>query len=348
MRVRIQLEALEEESLFPIFDIVLRFIEGGRHLFDIDGIDEVASSAWAHHAGRAAVELIKHSALSASYISTELNPLILIDENAPLGGAVDFDRRLTRVQPLDAIYFLTLPFAVIVENEIFDGSFLLWMAKALNNQSFISSYRKNCFQFRHAGGKGGLSGSSKVFSDGVWPRSDGAYSRALRLWNGVMLDSDAEFPGHQPNDGIVNACRETAAWVHQLQARSIENYIPKEALLKFLRSNDDVNRVYKYFDLSEQQRIHYNIKRGFKKKNDAPLSKASFLTDSETRAEVRQLYADVPEGSWDLLAPGFGSGLSQIFVDQQHRPNTGASVEFPAPSTREEVEEILTKVLRSI
>ncbi|UWQ35781.1 hypothetical protein K3552_09495 [Leisingera aquaemixtae] len=347
MRIKIEQQALNKESLFPVFDVVLRFIESGRHSFDVDSISDIEGSGWGDYVGDATIDLIKRSSLSTSYVSTEQNPLVVIDEAAPSGGVVDFDRRLTRVEPLDAIHFLTLPFAVIVENEIYDGSFLLWMAKAINNQSFVSAYRKQRFQFRHAGGKGGLSGSSKVFSDGVWPRSDGAYSRALRLWNGVMLDSDAAFPGHNPNDGIVNACQETAAWVHELQARSIENYLPKEALLNFLPKGDDRTRVYKYFELSEQQRRHYDLKRGFKKRNKTDIPKATFQADGETPAEVRELYRDVQEEAWGFLVSGFGSSLSQIFVDEQHRPNTGA-VELPTTSAREEVEEILKKVLRSV
>ncbi len=145
--------------------------------------------------------------------------------------------------------------------------------ESINNQSFITAYRKQQFQFRHAGGKTGLSASSQVLLDGVWPRSDGAYSRALRLWNGVMLDSDAEFPGHNPNHGIVTACDETTAWVHELQARSIENYIPKDALLKLLPNGTDRTRVYKYFDLSETQRKHYNLKRDSKLTPQRPPSK---------------------------------------------------------------------------
>lgn len=251
MRIKITHETLNNESLFPVFDIILRFIEIGRHSFDVGSIDDIEESGWGRHLGKAEVELIKRGALSTSYTVTEKNPLVVVDEAAPWGGVTDFDNRLTQVAPLEAIYFLTLPFSVIVENEVYDGGFLLWMAKAVNNQSFITAYRKQQFQFRHAGGKTGLIASSQVLLDGVWPRPDGRYSRALRLWNGVMLDSDAEFPGHNPNDGIVTACYKTTAWVHELQARSIENYIPKDALLKLLPNGTDRTRVYKYFELSQ-------------------------------------------------------------------------------------------------
>ena len=347
MRIKFERQTLDKENLYPVFDIVLRFVESGRHSFDIDAINDIEESSWGKRAGDTAIDLIKQSALMTSHYSSDQNPLVVIDDTAPSGGVVDLERRLTRVEPLDAIYFLTLPFAVIVENEIFDGSFLLWMAKSTNNQSFISAYRRNLFQFRHAGGKGGLSNSSKVFSDGVWPRSDGAYSRALQLWNGVMLDSDAEFPQHRPNDGIVKACQETAAWVHELQARSIENYLPKEALLKFLQNPADRARVYKYFELSDEQRNHYNLKKGFKKKQDSEPSKSDFQADLNTPAEVRTLYRNVPDEAWSFLVTGFGAGLSQIFVDEQHRPNTGV-IEFPTAAAREEVDAILKKVLRSV
>lgn len=319
MRIKINQETLKNQALFPIFDIILRFVEIGRHSFEVDSIDDIAASDWGHHLGKTAVELIKHGALSTSYTITDKNPLVVVDEAAPAAGETDFENRLTRVAPLEAIYLLTLPFSVIVENEVYDGGFLLWMAKAVNNQSFLSAYRNQRFQFRHAGGKTGLSVSSQVFSDGVWPRSDGAYSRALRLWNGVMLDSDAEFPGHTPNDGIVTACAETTAWVHELQARSTENYIPKEAMLKFVPNGADKTRVHNYFDLSEMQRKHYNLKKGFK--TDA--SKADFQADDGIPAALRALYDDVPEVSWDCLSSGFGSGLSRIFVEEQFRPNTG-------------------------
>ncbi|MFD1883639.1 hypothetical protein [Paracoccus pacificus] len=343
MRIKINRKTLSNQALFPIFDVIFRFIEIGRHSFDVGSIEEIATSDWGHHLGKTAVELIKRGALSTSYTVTDQNPLVVVDEAAPAGGETDFESRVTRVAPLEAIYFLTLPFSLIVENEVYDGGFLLWMAKAVNNQSFLSAYRNQRFQFRHAGGKTGLSVSSQVFSDGVWPRSDGAYSRALRLWNGVMLDSDAEFPGHTPNDGIVTACGKTTAWVHELQARSIENYIPKETMLNFLTDGADKTRVHNYFDLSEVQRRHYNLKKGFK----TEASKADFQADVGIPATLRALYEDVPEISWSCLSSGFGSGLSRIFVEEQFRPNTGL-VAFPSTSAKEEVEEILKKVLRSV
>ncbi len=83
MRIKINQETLNNEYLFPAFDIILRFVEIGRHSFDVDSIDEIEESGWGHHLGQAEVDLIKRGALSTSYTITDQNPLVVVDEAAP-------------------------------------------------------------------------------------------------------------------------------------------------------------------------------------------------------------------------------------------------------------------------
>lgn len=321
-------------------------VEAGRHVFDMDELDIILSSQWIATLDKNAPEILRKSSQYSSFTYAPINPVVLIDRETREGGEVDFQARLTRAHPLDALRFLTSPFLVIVENEWYDGGFLLWMAKALNFQQFISAYRNRLFQFRHAGGKGELSRSSEVMSNGVWPRSDGAYSQALRLWNGVMLDNDSEYPGHDPNGIIRDSCSPHSAWVRQLSCRSIENFIPKSSMLKFLPAGEEQTRVHAYFRMTEKQRQHYNMKRGFRFPGNTVPTKTEYMASMSVNPAAKQLYQSVPNEDWRLLSPGFGGSLSKIYVNQDERPNPG-QVQLATHSLATEVREILEQILRS-
>jgi hypothetical protein len=194
MRIAIVANTLAVERWFPIFDLLLLHLEDRRHAFAADDIDQLLGSAWLQRKGRQDRELITHVATARSHDRLADKNVVRIDASAPAGGRVD-DDFTTTLHPQDCLTFLAQPFSVIVENEWFDGAFILWMARALKRDNLINAYRANRFVFRHAGGKGSLERSASVLSRGVWPAPNGRHSRAMRLWACAVLDNDASTLG---------------------------------------------------------------------------------------------------------------------------------------------------------
>lgn len=204
MKIAIGSATMADARYFPILDVLLVLVEARKHGISVDNLTEVFASPWFANKPKSDRELLQRSALVRSHDALLDKSMVFIDARVGSGGAVHFDRNETHLHPLDAISFLAIPFAVIVENEDYDGSFLFWMARAIEFDKFVEAYREGRFNFRHAGGKSGLVRSAKILSRGVWPRQDDRYSRAMRLWCCAVLDNDARFPGEEPNKDIVD------------------------------------------------------------------------------------------------------------------------------------------------
>lgn len=347
MRLRIEIGTAQNPQFFSVFNVILMLVETGRHTFDVERLRELCGSAWYKSLGFSDQELIRRSASAGSYREFVQSPTVIIDESMPTGGEVDFENRITKFPPLEALEHLMQPFSVILENEWFDGGFLLWMAKALNIQSFSAAYRRNRFQFRNAGGKDSLSRSAQVISNGVWPRPDGSSYRALRLWNGILLDRDAENPDHDPNKAIRDACEPHAAWVVELSHRSIENYLPHETLLYFLPPGSERARVHSFANLSEEQRKYYHMKKGFSFPKSPRPTKQEYMLSPAIPPASKDFFRSIDERDWANLAPGFGGGLSRIYVDEGQRPSPGRT-QLRSQSIEEEMKRTIEKILRSI
>jgi hypothetical protein len=138
------------------------------------------------------------------------------------------------------------------------------------------------------------------------------------MWLGAYLDNDAKHGGDQPNAEIVRQALSHGLFAHQLAKRSIESYLPRAALLEFDKSAQFSRKVDAMFRLTKEQLRHYHMKRGFRVEKKV-MTKGEFLASSLVSAEEKALYTSVPDADWSLLAEGFGSGLSSIFVDEAHR-----------------------------
>jgi len=321
VRIRFTSSVLSSEEFFPILDVLALLVEAGRHSFDPANIPDILSSEWIKNRSVDLKELIKLSALKRSHDNLVDQSVVTVDDSCRKGGIVDFPNSDTRLAPLDAIQFLTTPFHVIVENEWFDGAFLLWMAKAIDFNRLISAYREGRFVFRHAGGKDAIPRCAAVLSNGVWPRGDAAYSRAMRLWACVFLDSDAKHPADNPNAQIVAEALPNVIFVHQLKKRSIESYIPSHFLSKYDQSAGFRRRVSALGRLTRQQQLYFHMKVGFKHDEPNSPAKASYLASAKVLPQEKALFGGIIDNDWLELMSGFGKKLSEIYVDQRYRPN---------------------------
>jgi len=325
MRIAIADNVSRNPKYFPILDVILMYIDSDRHGFDAENILELLESDWISARPSDVADLVKFTALTRSNDNLADASLVVIDETCPIGGVVDFEYSKTTLHPLDAIQFLSTPFQVILENEFFDGAFLLWSARATGLSKFIDAYRAGKVAFRHAGGKDSLERSARTFSRGVWSRRDGSYSRALRLWVAVVLDNDAKYSNHYPNKQIVDATRPHVTFVHQLSKRSIESYIPISFIEKILKPK----QVYALKRLTLEQRRYFHMKKGFKfEKNDSP-SLAEYKRSPKVSEAEKKLFGTILQPDWQELRSGFGGGLSAIYVEERHRPDQRSGQIFP-------------------
>ncbi|ANH03174.1 hypothetical protein [Shinella sp. HZN7] len=198
MKISIAPNVLENPRWFPILDVVLLIVEDERHSLATEEVPDILASQWLKERSFDTRDFVRLAATSRSVDGLADRRTITIDSNARRGGCVGANRA-TMVHPLDAILFLSTPFQVIVENEWFDGGFMLWMAKGLGFTQLLHAYHKHRFIFRHAGGKDSISRSAKAFSESVWPRPDRSTDRAFREWMCVVLDNDARDPDDDPN-----------------------------------------------------------------------------------------------------------------------------------------------------
>jgi len=346
VRVVVSPKVSSTAKWFPILDALLLIIGAQRHSFGVPEVSTLLQSDWCNTRGRDVREIIERSCVVASKDPYRDATSVLIDSEVRRGGESDLASKLTRVHPADAIFLLSQPFSLIVENEEYDGAFLFWMAKALGFDRLIKAYREGFFVFRHAGGKDSIPRSARVYCRGVWARDDGSHWRDLKLWLAAMLDNDARFPGDSPNAEIVSETQKHVGFVHLLRRRSIESYLPAAKLRKLDQAPDFLAKVDALESLTEDQRTHYHMKRGFRGEKGVILSFAEFLGSPLVPAEVKALYSSIQANSWGPLSDGFGKRLSDIFIDPDSRPNPSDALR--SPKDREELLLLIREVYSRI
>lgn len=350
MIIRIAPKVLADRHWHPLLDVIVDILEQphSRHSFDVSQYGEILASTWLANAKGArgsTPALIKGNAKAASRDGASDGVTLLIDDRASPSGETASEDKI-RVHPLGALTILCQPLYLIVEDESSDGAFVLWMARLLGRDAIRNSYSAGRLHFRHAGGKGQLVKSAKALTFGVWPR-DQKPILSLKLRAVAMFDSDACFPGHRPNQSIVDAISNHVAFVHMLERRSIENYLPEKYFRLGLANHPQRRSADAYFRMSEMQQVYFPIKRGFLDNSNPPqpLSHAVFQATTARQQEERDLYGTANPADWQLLAPGFGDGLAHVYQCAKYRcePNEKAQM---SGSSQMEMNKFLTKVIR--
>lgn len=215
-------------------------------------------------------------------------------------------QRPTPEVPLRAAVDLLLqPYRVVLENNVNDRAFLVALAERRQAQVLRAAEERAWLVFEMGGG------SAVVPRIAALRRSE----EARRLAS-VLLDSDALRPAAvgQPRSQVeglqARRAREVAGdaelgvHLHVLWRRSIENYLPQEALVRWARGNPGRRtRVEAFKRLTDAQRHHFNMKEGF-------------AGDEPQRARVGDLFDEVlrrrPRLREDLRG-GFGRDIADLF-----------------------------------
>jgi hypothetical protein len=238
------------------------------------------------------------------------------------------------------------PLHLIVEDESSDGAFVLWMARLLGRDTIRRAYRAGRILFRHAGGKGQLAKSARALTFGVWPR-DNQPILSLQLRAVALLDSDARFPGDQPNSQFVLELDPLVAFAHVLMGRYIESYVPRVYAMRRLESDGRGGSVEAYFRMTEIQRCHFPIRRGFTDGAVPPLPQdhAAFLADARRDQAERDHFRSVDPADWVQFAGGFGGRLAAVFQERAYRCNLNEPGHLTL-SQRAELNDFFTKVIK--
>lgn len=316
MNVMIDADVVANRRWSPIIELIMELAAGGRHDLDYETLDNLRESGWVKDGSSDIVELLGHIEKVQSLRGLSVAK-VMIRAGVVDSGLIGADGE-TVVSPLRALEFLYTPFQIVLENEEFDGAFLLWMARALKRDDFLRAYRLSKVDFRHAGGKGSIDRSIRLLSSRVWGRADRKYSREMSKWAAVIIDSDSKHPGHHPNLSIIDKIRDRVAFSHLLSKRAIESYLPKSFIIKKFPALRP--KVESLFSMTSEQRKHYHMKNGMKV-DGVVLSKADYQISMKPSPQEKALFFSINEDHWDLLAPGFGASLADIYVSEDCRPD---------------------------
>ncbi len=197
--------------------------------------------------------------------------------NSPMTIASHSD--CSSCDPALLITFYTLPVLILVEDVHSDGEWVRFIAIKLRPRlARRMTSRYPDIEFRHAGGIGQIPAELRRLSK-QYRANRPADRIPLRI--AAISDGDAKLPGVQSADAraVVRAGAETGADVHVLRKRTIENYVPDEALLNYAAKHDSQRAAEYITSLRGHARDHYPVKAG--------------LTDAEL-SEVGSLYGNSP------------------------------------------------------
>jgi len=166
-----------------------------------------------------------------------------------------------RLTPEDAALLLALPLHLVLEDRIADKHFLLCVLPEPRRTELRKALARGWCRAENGGGLGNMRRYVESLKD--------EHAEQLRTW--FIFDSDAVVKGApSKNSGLLKQdCEAQSLPHHQLQRRSIENYLPPDALwwwTSFYRSNETTRRqrlVQEFEAMSPEERHHLDMKERF-------------------------------------------------------------------------------------
>lgn len=197
----------------------------------------------------------------------------------------------------DVIRIVDRTMHVWVENDRGDRRFWLSMMTENQRSMFLDFEMREIFQFSSRGGLNELRVSlEEQIARGAFRERD--------CW--VLFDSDGAFPAHRSKEAIAMAdfCDDSRIPYYCLSRRAIENYIPLSALW-WWASNGDLTiqrerqkKIEAFERMTTDQQQHYHLKTGWLK---------------DPSAEVKALYASLPESDVALLKGGIAKDIASLY-----------------------------------
>lgn len=253
------------------------------------------------------------------------------------------DWTLGRLSISHALRLMHAPLQLLVEDRQSDLGFLMRIAGARRRATLDRALQRGSIEISHGGGLGSmnsrideLNSTSRTASSLAAPEAElHAKVQRLRLW--VMFDRDgAEHDrsvASEASQRLLSACQRCASapWglaYHQLTRRSIENYLPHEALWQWAGSARERVRAVGAFvsaEFGELRRRCYDMKEGLleflptRRERDALRRRRKELRNRPGRAQLlpeavlKAPFQGLTEELRDRVADGYGDDIADYF-----------------------------------
>lgn len=242
------------------------------------------------------------------------------DCEVKVGGEREWKKRI--FSPEEAVLFLMQPISVILENSLNDACFMNAIFQLFDSSGELTRYvNEGWLRFENAGGCANVKNflRSRI---GYY----GEKEKFLRCF--VLLDGDRRFPADTEAGKKYSRLKaQLSDWnvgYHVLEKRSMENYIPDEAM-NALSNVDTKEWIMAYQSLSAEQKDFFCMAEGFRK--DITREEKRKVSDKESHLQgtglsrrrksyVREFlsqaeqnfYQDVSEGNFLHLESGLKLG----------------------------------------
>ncbi len=216
----------------------------------------------------------------------------------------EWEGTVPRLPLRGAIALLRKPLRVLIEG-VHDEAFLHATVPHFYRARFEDWSKRELLKVEH---RGGLQNLHHALEQECEVRE-----RRLRLF--VMFDSDARKPGepHRESKKVARFCKNKKLAHHQLQRRAIDNYIPPRRLKDWLKKQkhprefDDkwLPKFRAFCLLTEEQRHHYNMKKGFRGDREGA-----------GLADIFARFIDEKPDQAALLEEGFSPAVAKSFQER--------------------------------
>lgn len=317
MNIVLDVRLFDAPPPYHLLSTVLNHVLEGRHRLAISNDADPAFTTW--------LELHQqdksdwHLAIDSSVKLEALEPSKRVVLVTP--GNTDWSTIPPRLTLSDARKIAGDPFRVYLENSLNDRHFILAMASPEQRASILKHETDGTLRFDNGGGINNL----------LLILQAGSLDPSFRNGVGAIFDSDARQPGipSQVSASVLKFCTGNGLWHHQLNRRSIENYLVTSALSFWTFGRPRERRRRKpifdaFLKLNRDQRAHYNMKHGFEgDKPNAVMAgnlfqglapeTLAFLNDGF--GLVAKLFADFPFQEKHLRSEGMWSEMSPVISE---------------------------------
>ena len=179
------------------------------------------------------------------------------------GQRLVYHNECTACDPAKMSEFYALPAVIVVENATTDGEWLKLIVEKLRAQlRWIFAGATPALDVRQAGGVGEI---PKELARTAAPRMSIRPKGNVPLGVIALCDSDARVPGAWSDSAraVVSTASDVGASAHVLAKRTIENYVPIEALQAYSRTRTHTAAALLLLEgLSDVQHDHFPMKDG--------------------------------------------------------------------------------------
>jgi hypothetical protein len=89
MKLEIEQRTLRDERWFPVFDVLLFFLDEERHSFAAETVEEILRSSWFAQKPKNDQDILRGAAIVKSHERLADRSLVRIDASTPRGGKLD-------------------------------------------------------------------------------------------------------------------------------------------------------------------------------------------------------------------------------------------------------------------